>query len=48
MKTTKGSALLSSLLVLTTTLIFLTLYQQVYQDSCENNLMLIEYLEHDN
>lgn len=41
-KKMKGSALLSSILVLTTTLIFLNLYQEVYQDRAENNLMLIE------
>ncbi|QFG51482.1 hypothetical protein LA749_05535 [Lactobacillus acetotolerans] len=43
-KMIKGSVLLSSMLVLTTCLLFLQFYQQVYHDSMENNLLLIEYL----
>lgn len=41
---TRGSALLSSVLVLTTCLIFLQFYQQIYRDSMQNDFLLIEYL----
>ncbi|MBW7985754.1 hypothetical protein E0701_03580 [Lactobacillus helveticus] len=40
----KGSALLSSILVLITTLLFIKIYQEVYCASMENNLMIIKYL----
>lgn len=40
----KASALLSSVLVLTTCLIFLQFYQEIYRNSMENDFLLIEYL----
>lgn len=40
----RGNALLSSVLVLTTCLIFVQFYLEVYQESMENNFLLIEYL----
>lgn len=40
----KASALLSSVLVLATCIVFIQFYQTVYRDSMENNLLLIEYL----
>ncbi|WEV39216.1 hypothetical protein OZX58_02965 [Lactobacillus sp. ESL0680] len=40
----KASALLSSVLVLTTCLLFLQFYQEVYRVSMKNDLLLIEYL----
>ncbi len=40
----KASALLSSVLVLTTCLIFLQFYQKIYRNSMENDFLLIEYL----
>ena len=40
----KASALLSSVLVLTTCLIFLHFYQKIYRNSMENDFLLIEYL----
>lgn len=40
----KASTLLSSVLVLTTCLLFLQIYQAVYHDSIESDLLLIEYL----
>lgn len=43
-KESKASALLSSVLVLTTCLLFLTLYRQIFHDSMENNIMIIDYL----
>ncbi|WP_168180721.1 MULTISPECIES: hypothetical protein [Lactobacillus] len=47
MRKTKGSALLSSVFVLLTCLLFIKLYQQIYHDSMENNQMIIQYLNHD-
>ncbi|TSO26089.1 hypothetical protein FOD82_03170 [Lactobacillus sp. LL6] len=43
-KTLKASALLSSVLVLTTCLLFLAVYRQIFHDSMENNIMIIDYL----
>ena len=43
-KMLKASALLSSVLVLTTCLIFLQFYQEIYRNSMENDFLLIEYL----
>ncbi|AIS09016.1 hypothetical protein LACWKB8_0743 [Lactobacillus sp. wkB8] len=43
-KLLKASALLSSVLVLTTCLIFLQFYQEIYRNSMENDFLLIEYL----
>ncbi len=43
-KMLKASALLSSVLVLTTCLIFLQFYQELYRNSMENDFLLIEYL----
>ena len=40
----KGSALFSSILVLITTLLFIKMYQDIYQTSMENNILLIKYL----
>ena len=40
----KGSALFSSILVLITTLLFIKMYQDIYQSSMENNILLIKYL----
>lgn len=40
----KANALLSSVLVLLTCLIFLRFYQQIYRFSMQNNFLLIEYL----
>ena len=39
-----SNALLSSVLVLTTCLIFIQFYLEIYQESMENNFLLIEYL----
>ena len=43
-KMLKASTLLSSVLVLTTCLIFLQFYQEIYRNSMENDFLLIEYL----
>ena len=43
-KMLKASALLSSVLVLTTCLIFLQFYQEIYRNSMKNDFLLIEYL----
>ena len=43
-KMLKASALLSSVLVLTTCLIFLKFYQELYRNSMENDFLLIEYI----
>lgn len=43
-KRSKGSALLSSILVLSTCLLYLTFYQQILYDAVESNQMIIEYL----
>lgn len=40
----KGSALLSSILVLITTLLFIKMYQEIYCTNMENDLMIIKYL----
>lgn len=40
----RASALLSSVLVLTTCLLFLQFYQETYCSSMQNNTLLIEYL----
>lgn len=44
-KKVKASALLSSILVLTTCLIYVSLYQQVYCQNLENSRLIIKYLE---
>ena len=43
----KGSALLSSVLVLMTTLLFIKMYQDIYHASMENNRLIIECLTDD-
>lgn len=43
-KKLKASALLSSVLVLATGLLFIALYQQIYHDTMENNILIIDYL----
>lgn len=43
----KGSALLSSVLVLMTTLLFIKMYQDIYRASMENNRLIIECLTGD-
>ena len=40
----RGNALLSSVLVLTTCLIFIQFYLEIYQESMENNFLLVDYL----
>lgn len=40
----KGSAFLSSILVLVTTLLFIKMYQDIYLSSMENNILIIKYL----
>ncbi len=45
MKKIKGSALLSSMLVLMTCILFLQLYLQIYQAEIQNEQMIIEYLQ---
>lgn len=40
----KASALLSSVLVLSTCLIFVQFYQLIFRDCMQNNLLLIQYL----
>jgi hypothetical protein len=40
----KASALLSSVLVLSTCLIFLQFYQEIYRNDMKNNYLIIEYL----
>lgn len=47
MRKVKGSALLSSVLVLTTCLLFLKMYLQVFQAEIENEQLIIEYLRND-
>ena len=43
----KGSALLSSVLVLMTTLLFIKMYQHIYHASMEYNRVIIECLTDD-
>lgn len=43
-KKVKGSALLSSVLVLITTLVFIQMYQSIYITSMENNRIIIKKL----
>ncbi|WP_199692495.1 hypothetical protein [Lactobacillus sp. ESL0230] len=40
----KASTLLSSVFVLATCLLFIRFYQDIYHDSMQNDLLLIEYL----
>lgn len=47
MRSVKGSALLSSVLVLMTTLLFIKMYQDIYRTSMENNRLIIECLTGD-
>lgn len=47
MKKVKGSALLSSVLVLVTCLLFLRLYLQVFQAETENEQLIREYLQNE-
>lgn len=44
-KKLKASALLSSVLVLVTCLIYIMFYQQILSNNIENNQMIIKYLE---
>lgn len=43
----KANAFLSSILVLITCLIFIQFYLDIYQESMENDFLLIEYLIND-
>lgn len=43
----RASALLSSMLVLMTTLLFIKMYQDIYRASMENNQLIIECLTSD-
>lgn len=46
-KTLTANALLSSILVLTTCLLFLHFYQEIYRNNMQNSFLLIEYLIND-